>query len=52
MRRPSSCGEAVARSAAVEFGHEFAVGGAGGSKVVGAFFELLPQVEELLLKVQ
>ena len=35
---------------AVELGHEFAVGGAGGGEFVVAFFELEPQVDGLLFE--
>ena len=35
----------------VEPGHELAVGGAGGSEVAVAFFELEPQVDGLLFEV-
>src|SRR5450756_1749028 len=34
----------------VELGHEFPVGGAGGGEVVVAFFELQPQVGDLLFQ--
>ena len=35
----------------VEPGHQFAVGGAGGGEVLVAFFELQPEVDDLLFEV-
>ena len=31
-------------------GHEFAVGGAGGVKILGAFLELQPDVDDVLFE--
>ena len=35
----------------VEPGHEFPVGGAGGSEFAVAFFQLEPQVDDLLVQI-
>ncbi len=35
----------------VELGHELAVGGAGGGEFFAAFFELQPQIDDLLFQV-
>src|SRR5271169_6547950 len=35
----------------VELGHEFAVGGTGGGEFFAAFFELQPQIDDLLFQV-